>query len=380
MQGEFSMFSHEFPQDPGLIYLNHAGVGPWPRRTAEAIKAFADENLRSGARRYPDWTRVEQRLRERLTRLLNAPSSEDIALVKSTSEGLSFVAYGLDWQPGDAVVINQQEFPSNRIVWESLADRFGVEVRDVDLGAGATPEDALIDALHGRARLLAVSSVQYASGLRMDLARLAEACRARKVLFCLDAIQSLGALRLDLQAVPADFVVADGHKWMLGPEGLGVFYSRPEARERLRLTEFGWHSVQDAGNYDRLGWEVAATARRFECGSPNMLGIHGLEASLSLLEEIGQAEIERRVLDNARWLIERIRATPELELLSAGDEGRHAGIVTFRVHGKDPARTHRALADSGVVCARRGGGVRLSPHFYNTTEQLDETLKRALQA
>jgi cysteine desulfurase/selenocysteine lyase len=368
----------EFPHDRQLIYLNHAGVAPWPARTAEAIRAFAEENVRLGARHYPRWAQVESRLRDRFRQLLNARSNDDIALVKNTSEGLSMVAYGLDWRPGDAVVINNHEFPSNRVVWQSLTDRFGVEIRDVDLNGQPDPEAALIRALDGRVRLLSVSSVQYASGLRMGLGRLAEACRKHHVLFCVDAIQSLGALQMDVQAFEPDFVVADGHKWMLGPEGLGVFYSRPSARERLQLTQFGWHMVQDAGNYDRTDWEIASSARRFECGSPNMLGIFGLEASLSLLQEVGLVEVERRVLANARHLIEAVSRHPRLELVSSGDSGRHAGIVTFRVRDRDSRQVYRHLMGSGVVCAHRGGGIRFSPHFYNTPEQLDAALELAL--
>jgi cysteine desulfurase/selenocysteine lyase len=369
----------EFPQDEAIIYLNHAGIGPWPRRCAEAIARFAEENVRLGARNYPTWSRTEQRLRERLMRLLNAPSVDDIALVKNTSEGLSFVAYGLDWQPGDAVIINRQEFPSNRIVWESLRERFGVEVRDVDLNAAATPEDALIAAMDARVRLLAVSSVQYASGIRMDLERLAAACRQHDILFCLDAIQSLGALRLDVQAFPVDFAIADGHKWMLGPEGLGVFYSRPEARDRLRLMEFGWHMVRHMGDYDRLEWESALTARRFECGSPNMVGIFGLEASLAVLEDVGLDEVQARVLSNARYLMRLVEADSRLELVTPTAPERHAGIVSFRLSGRDVEQVYRQLMERGVVCAKRGGGIRFSPHFYNTQRQLEQALAIALE-
>lgn len=373
------MQQSEFPHEPGLIYLNHAGVAPWPRRSVEAVQAFAAENLRRGAAGYPRWLETERALRERLARLVNAPSTDDIALVKNTSEGLSFVAYGLEWREGDAVIINRDEFPSNRIVWESLRERFGVEVRDVDLAAGDSPEDALIAAMDGSVKLLAVSSVQYASGLRMDLPRLAEACRRRGILFCLDAIQSLGTLRLDAQALGVDFVIADGHKWMLGPEGLGVFYSRPEARARLRLTQYGWHMVENPGDYDSLDWRPAASARRFEAGSPNMLGVFALEASLALLEEIGAAEVEARVLANARHLMERIEADPALELLTPGEPGRHAGIVTFRVRGRDSEAIYRRLTDQGVICARRGGGIRFSPHFYNRAEDLERALEMAVE-
>ena len=274
-------WNDEFPQDPAICYLNHAAVAPWPKRAAEAVKAFACENLHQGARDYPRWVQLEHRLRGQLQTLLNAPGKGDIALVKNTSEALSFVAMGLDWTEGDEVLISDAEFPSNRIPWEALAPR-GVRLRQVSLN-GADPEGALIAAMGPATRLLSISSVQYASGLRMDLARLGRACRERGILFCVDAIQSLGAIELDVQAIHCDFAMADGHKWLLGPEGLGVFYCRREVRDRLHLTQFGWHMVEALGDYDRADWMPASTARRFEPGSPNTLAQHALSASLELL-------------------------------------------------------------------------------------------------
>src|SRR5690606_14744291 len=257
-----STLNDEFPQFDTLRYLNHAAVAPWPRRAAQAVSAFAEQNMTIGARDYPQWLKVEQRLRERLARLLNAPGSADVALLKNTSEALSFVAFGLDWRPGDRIVISDEEFPSNRIVWEALRPR-GVEVVEVSL-AGDDPEAALLAACDARTRLLAVSTVQYASGRRLDLPRLGDGCRAAGVLLCLDAIQQLGALPFDVQASGCAFAMADGHKWMLGPEGLGVFYCRADLREQLELHEYGWHMVEHLGDYDRRDWQPAPDARRFE--------------------------------------------------------------------------------------------------------------------
>ncbi|MGD8709168.1 MAG: aminotransferase class V-fold PLP-dependent enzyme [Ectothiorhodospiraceae bacterium] len=368
----------EFPHDDSLLYLNHAGVGPWPRRTADAVAAFAEENAVRGAADYPDWLAVERRLRERLARLLGGVDTSDVSLVKNTSEGLSLVAYGLDWRGGDNVVINDQEFPSNRMVWESLAQRFGVEVRDVSLASTDSPEDALLNAMDERTRVLPVSSVQYASGLRMDLSRLGAACRANGTLFCVDAIQSLGALAFDAPGCGADFVVADGHKWMLGPEGIGVLYATPRARDALNLLQYGWHMAAAMGDYDRTDWEPARDARRFEAGSPNSLGIHALDASLSLLEETGPETVESHVISNARYLMDRVAAEPGLELLTPSAQARHAGIVTFRVAGAEPGRLFRELRGEGVICAARGGGIRFSPHFYNDRQQLDRAVETLL--
>jgi selenocysteine lyase/cysteine desulfurase len=368
-----------FAIEPGITYLNHAAVAPWPLRTVEAVKRFAEENGRRGAADYPRWLDVERRLRVRLARLINAPSPEDVALVKNTSEALSMVAYCLQWQPGDNLVLFGGEFPSNRIVWESLAGH-GVQVRQVPLdAASAWPEDALINACDRRTRLISVSSVQYATGFRTDLGRLGEFCRASGVLYCVDAIQSLGAIPFDAQAVGADFVAADGHKWLLGPEGLGLFYCRPELRERLRLHEFGWHMVEFPGDYDRADWRPSPTGTRFECGSPNMLGVHALEASLTLIEDVGMDEIFRKILKNIDYAYEKIKQSEDLELVSSETSQRRSGIVTFRMTGADNKALHHFLVENRIICAARGGGIRLSPHFYNGPEEIDSALDRVSQ-
>ncbi|HYQ70546.1 MAG TPA: aminotransferase class V-fold PLP-dependent enzyme [Gammaproteobacteria bacterium] len=358
------MQTAEFQLDESLIYLNHAAVSPWPRRTADAVSAFAAENLAWGSRSYPEWVTTETCLRQQLQNLVNARSSAEIALLKNTSEALSIVAYGLSWQPGDKVVISNQEFPSNRIVWESLA-KYGVTTVAADLSACDTPETALIGCLDDHTRLLSVSSVQYGTGLRLDLDTLGNACRERGILFCVDAIQSLGAVAFDAQSCHADFVMADGHKWMTGPEGIALFYCRAESMDRLDLKQYGWHMVEDASDYSRTTWEVAHSARRFECGSPNMTGIHALHASLELLLEVGITRIQAQVLDNTRFMLDFFNSHPDrFSLLTPQATERHAGIVTFRPLRETPESLHARLTSANVACALRGGGIRFSPHFY----------------
>jgi selenocysteine lyase/cysteine desulfurase len=244
------------------------------------------ENGRVGSRHYERWLTTEQALRKQLQILINAASSDEIALMKSTSEALSVVAYGMRWKSGDEVIITSQEFPSNRIVWESLRAQ-GVAVVPVDISLTGHPEQQIIDAITPHTRLVSVSSVQYATGLALDLELIGSACKQHDVAFCVDAIQSIGVKPLDVEACHADFVMADGHKWMLGPEGLALFYCRSDWLERLDLKQYGWHMVEAMGDFDQRDWQPASTARRFECGSPNMLGIHALHASVSLLLEIG---------------------------------------------------------------------------------------------
>lgn len=363
---------NEFPQAPGLRYLNHAAVAPWPRRASSAVSQFAEQNAALGARDYPQWLKIENRLRERLARLLNAPTSADVALVKNTSEALSFVAFGLDWRAGDQIVISDEEFPSNRVVWEALQPQ-GVEVIQVSL-AGADPEADLLAACTPRTRLLAISAVQYASGIRLDLDRLGHGCEQRGVLLCIDAIQQLGALPFDVQQSRCAFAMADGHKWMLGPEGLGVFYCRSDLRPQLKLHEYGWHMLEHAGDYDRSDWQPARSARRFECGSPNMLGAVALEASLSLLEEVGMHQVAASLNERMEWLRAGLRQLPGIELLSPAQPERSAGIVTFRLAGSANQALFEQLRAEQVVCALRGGGIRLSPHFYTPAGVIDDTL------
>ncbi|NRH26946.1 aminotransferase class V-fold PLP-dependent enzyme [Pseudomonas sp. MS19] len=363
----------EFSQLLDLRYLNHAAVAPWPKRAVSAVARFAEENAQRGARDYPSWIQVEDKLRQRLSRLLNAPSTDDIALVKNTSEALSFVAFGLDWKAGDQIIISDEEFPSNRIVWEALRPQ-GVEIIQVNLQQG-DPETNLLEACGPRTRLMSVSAVQFASGLRLDLPRLGQGCKERGVLFCVDAIQQIGALPFDVQACQCAFAMADGHKWMLGPEGLGVFYCRSDLRDQLTLHEFGWHMLEHMGDYQRTEWQPANSARRFECGSPNMLGTMALEASLSLLEEVTMAEVGNALEQRVQWLIDGLNEIPGVQLHSALAPERRAGIINFTVDGHDNHALHKQLMAEQVVCIPRGKGIRFSPHFYTEPKVIEDTLR-----
>ncbi len=365
----------EFPLASELIYLNHAAVAPIPRRAADALHRFVEEYATRGAQLYAKWLETETTLRGQLARLINAPSVDDIGLLKNTSEALSVVAHGFPWRPGDNVVTSNEEFPSNRVVWETLASR-GVTLREADLRGAADPESALIAATDRRTRVLAVSSVQFASGLRLDLAKLGAFCRDHGIALCVDAIQAVGAVAQDVQHCHVDFLMADGHKWMLGPEGIALFYCAAPWREQLTLHQYGWHMREDAADYDSRHWIPARSARRFECGSPNMLGIQALSASLELLLEIGAERIERAVLARSEHLFEAVAERPDLALISDATPGRYAGIVTFRSRRIPAEGLYQHLRTAGVVCARRGDGIRFSPHFYTPMEQLDQALMR----
>lgn len=375
-----NLIRSEFLLDPDIKYLNHAAVSPWPVRTANAVKRFADENVHAGASSYIEWLETEARLRTQVKELLNAPAANDISLLKNTSEALSVVACGIDWCDGDNIVSTDQEFPSNRIVWEAQA-RHGVEFRQIDIMPPPEsndleyPESALVNACDERTRVMAISSVQYGTGLKLNLAKLGQFCRENDIYFCVDAIQSIGAHQLDIQAIKADFVMADAHKWMCGPEGIALFYCRSEIRDQLGLNQFGWHMVEDHSDFNRKEWVPAKNARRFECGSPNMLGIHALSASLSIFNEVGMQHVEELVLKNTSYLIDKLKSYGGITLLSPTGEQRRAGIVTFKIDSKDTAEIHAKLMKNKVICANRMGGIRFSPHFYTDLNVIDKSLE-----
>jgi selenocysteine lyase/cysteine desulfurase len=367
-------FPAEFPLDRELSYLNHAAIGPWPRRTAQVVAGFAQQNMSRGGADYPAWLDVERRLRERLARLINAASADDIALTKNTSEGLSTIAFGLDWRAGDEVLGVAHDFVSNRMVWEALDSR-GVRYRPIDALSSDDPEAALIEALTPQTRLLAVSTVNYAIGHRLDLPRLAAACQRRGILLSVDVIQSLGAVPFDLHEVDADFVICGGHKWLLSPEGLGFLYCRPALRDSLALHQFGWAMRESPYDFEADSWRPAESARRFESGTPNMMAIHAMDASISLFEEVGIAEVHRHLEANVAYLATALRGLPGIDILTPDDPARRAGILTFRSDAIEGGALHRGLMERGVICSARAGGVRLSPHFYTSRESLDRAIE-----
>jgi selenocysteine lyase/cysteine desulfurase len=363
MHKQFPVLEQDAP------YLNHAAVGPWPRATAEAVQAFAEENMRHGSANYTKWLERERELREMLARLTGAPSADDIALLKNTTECISTVAWGLDWQPGDNVVLPAAEFPSNRLPWLAQSTR-GVTAREVDIRAADDAEGALIEAMDARTRLLTVSSVQWADGFRLDLERLGAACRQRGVLFFVDAIQQLGALPIDVEACQADFLAADAHKWLLAPEGIAVFFCREEVRPRLQLLQQGWHMVDKSWDFDRTEWPVSDTAVRFEAGSPNTTGQAALHASAGLLLDFGMERVASAILQNTERLMTELVRIDGIRLNSRTAPARRSGIVSFGHETIAPGTLYQGLRERGISCALREGGVRVSPHFYQGESEL----------
>lgn len=362
----------EFPSLERWTYVNHAAVSPWPQRTVRAIEAFARSNHLDGPRDFPDWVANEQALRERAARLLGASAAE-ISLVPNTTEGICIVAAGLDWRAGDNLVTARGEFPSNRMAWAALAER-GVDLREVDLRAADDAEQALLDAMDEGTRVLAVSSVQWTDGLRLDLGRLGRACRRAGVLFFVDAIQQFGALRIDVGTERIDALAAGGHKWQMAPEGCGVFYCRARWRERLAPLKRGWRMLERPFAFDDPGRPIRAGGQRFEAGSPNTLGQFALNASLSLQEDWGQDWIEARVLANTERLRHGVASLPGVQPVGRPPPAPASGIVSLRPTRRPAREVVQRMAEQRVVAVARGDLVRLSPHAYQDERVVERVL------
>ena len=356
-----------------MAYLNHAGVAPISTRVQEALDRYTAEATRYGALHYSNFYDAEiERVRGRAAKLVGG-GADEIAFVKNTTEGLGMVAAGLDWQPGDQVVTCDLEYPSNVYPWWSLRDR-GVETVMLKGRNGRLPLESVAEAVaRPRARLLALSSVEFGSGYRQDVEALGQLCREHGVLFCLDAIQSLGCLPMDAPAWGVDFLAADGHKWLLSMEGCGIFYASRRVLDRVTPRIVGWRSVTDNDDFDRYHMDLQAGAGRFEEGTPNTAGIFALGAALDLLFEIGIEAIGRRVLH----LADRLGAGLDdkgANVLSPRGPGEASGIVAFQYGEEPPERTAARLRAAGVFVIVRRGAVRASPHFYNDEADLQRLL------
>jgi selenocysteine lyase/cysteine desulfurase len=357
-----------FPITKNVVYFNHAAVGPLSTRAYEAMERHARDQRDYGAMHWRDWYAEFDQFREAAARLLGGDATE-IAILKNTSEGLSFVAEGMRWKEGDNVVTTALEFPSNWTPWKRL-ERHGVTVR-----VAAEPTVEAIEAhIDDRTRLVTVSSVAFHNGFTADLNAIGALCARRNVLFCVDAIQSLGMLPIDVRAANISFLAADGHKWLCGPEGAAIFYVAAEHLDQLDPIESGWTNVDRQGRFIDCGLGLLPDSRRFEAGSLNTNGVYGLHAALKLIEETGIETIAERAVGLAARLADGLsaigfRVASPLPIRSA-----IVGATPPDVEKTSILWLHRKLEEEGIVTAPREGLLRFSPHFYNAESEVERVL------
>jgi cysteine desulfurase / selenocysteine lyase len=372
MSSEPPLDRADFPVTERWAYLNHAGINALPAPAVEAQHRCVSESAVDGGFAHPPHAERAEEVRQAAGVLMGVPAV-DVAFVKNTTEGLGFVANGLTWEAGDRVVVPDLEFPSTIYPWLALRDQGVVVDLVAPVGAGrCLPVDAFAAAIAAGPppKVVATSWVQFGRGWRTDLGALASVCHEAGALLCADVIQGLGVVPAALEAWGVDFAMADAHKWLLGPEGIGVLYVRRSCLEMLRPLEPGWASVAHREQWDNLALVWDDSARRFEGGTPNMVGVHGMGASLDLLLGAGVEAVWEHVSALTDRACDGLAAVGATVLSDRTTHGR-SGIVTFSVAGHDPAALTEALRARGVACSPRGGGVRLSPHGYNTEEEVD---------
>lgn len=358
----------QFPSAGVAVQFDHASVGPISLRASAAMREAADVYSAEGFQ--SSWRDDIEQVRGLLARLVGSTPG-NIAFTQNTSTGLSIAANGIDWRPGDSVVLPEREFPSNYYPWLNLEPR-GVQLRRVPAPAGHVTVDDMASAIDSRTRVVAVSAVQFSNGHRYDLDAIGAQCRRHGALFVVDGTQSVGALTIDVERSGVDVLAVSSHKWMLGPAGIGFVHVSDRAIGQIRPDIVGWLSVREPFTFD-YQLDLPSTADRYEAGTENVIGTLGLGAASSIFLEHGPDQVERDVLALTDRLCERLLRTGH-EVLSPRSTMQSSGIVVFRQPGVPADQMYVRLTAAGVRCALRGGGIRFSPHFYNNDDDIDVAL------
>jgi cysteine desulfurase / selenocysteine lyase len=367
---------HEFPVVRDRIFLAHAAVCALPRRVSEAIRGHADSSTKGDQETFLPAAQIRH-ARGLAARLLKA-QPEEIAFVGPTSLALSFIAAGLPWKKNDNVLIYFDDYPANVYPWMALAER-GVEVRFLNVRElGRIRPLDVIGQVDERTRLVALASAHFVSGYRPDLSAIGRALHEHHILFCVDAIQTLGAFPTTVEHL--DFLAADAHKWLLGPCGAGILYVRREVQDRLRPTAYGWHNVRCPNYVAQEEMVLRKDARRYEAGTQNLLGLAGLIAAMELVLEIGIDPIAAELLRKRAWVVSALE-TKGYRVLQGGTPSENAsGIITFDRERSEMVALSARLEAANITASLRADRsgrqyLRFSPHFYNTDDELQRVME-----
>lgn len=362
---------HEFPVTRDKIFLAHGGDCPLPRRVAEAVAKYARDAATGDQEKFV-YPKILSDGRRVAAQLINC-KPEEIALVGPTSLALSFIGSGLHFRRGDNVLIYFDDYPSNVYPWMALAEQ-GVEVRLMNTrGLGVIRPRDVIGQVDENTRLVALASCHFISGYRLDYTAVSSSLRDRNIMFCLDAIQTVGAF--PMQASQIDFLAADAHKWLLGPCGAGIMYVRESLQERLTPPIYGWHNVRSPEFVAQEQIVFRSGASRYEAGTHNLLGLVGLVTGMELILEIGVEAIAAELLRKRSWLVPALQAKGYQVLNADAPPENSSGITSFFKPAMDLAPLHQKLLDAQMITSLRTGRngqkyIRLSPHFYNTDDEL----------
>lgn len=365
------LFSH---YKNGTVYLNHAAISPLPNATADAIRSFLHSRQHGPVEDFENWMEVLEETRTFIARLIHAACPEQITFMGNTSDGISAVAESLSWQPGDEILLNTMEFPSNVQPFRAL-ERKGVSVRYIKPENGIITPEIIRNAVTPKTRLVSISAVQYLNGFRADLEGIGAVCNEKDLWFVVDGIQGLGASDINVETAHIDALATGGHKWLMSPMGTGFLYLSSPLAEKMTPSKTGWLSVKEPWELSNFEQPWLPVNRHLETGTMNMAGIVGMHASLNMFLQIGISAIREELLTLTDELIELLDKKDDVTLVTPQQRDKRSGIITFsRSSGPNPEDAVKKLKEQDIVISAREGLYRFSPHFYNTTDEIEQAI------
>jgi selenocysteine lyase/cysteine desulfurase len=358
----------------GIIYFNHASTAPISTVMKNRIDEFIRERSEDALDDYWAFKSVADETKSMIGEMINC-NGDRIAFLDNTTNGIIWLALGIDWKAGDRIILNDIEFPANVYPFLQLKEK-GVEVDIIKSTNGIVTAEEIINAIQPQTKLISISFVQFLSGYRIDLEKIGKVCKGKGIIFSVDSIQGLGAIRLDVEKCNIDCLANGTQKWMLGLQGLAFIYVRKELQDKMKSAPIGWLAVKDAWNLLDFDLTTKETAERFQPGTLNNLGIYAFNSSMKLFKEFGFDEIEKQVLSNSKYFIDELENIGHKSPLCSLPEKHLSGIVSFKTENGQKIFDH--LNQKKIVCSLREGYIRFAPHFYNTKQEIDlvvDTLK-----
>lgn len=352
------------------IYFNHAATGPFSKNVLNAVNDYLLQRSETDIDNYPEFLKVTAEIKNYITQMLNC-SYEQIAFVENTSNGMNVLAQGIKWQKGDSIILNDLEFPANVYPFLNL-EKEGVIVEFAKSRDGIVSAEDVLELIKPNTKLISISFVQFLTGYKVDLEKVGKVCDEKGIYFSVDAIQGLGAFTLDVKKCKIDFVSCGTAKWLLGMQGFAFIYVSEKLQQVLQPKYVGWLSVDEAWNLLDFNLKLKKTAETFQTGTINSLGAFGLLPSLKLFADFGYENVGRKIIDNSSHFIKKLLEIGIYPVLKDCENDNLSGIVSFK--HVNSMNILEELKKKEIYCSVREGMVRLSPHFYNTLEEIDQVV------
>jgi cysteine desulfurase / selenocysteine lyase len=355
----------------GMIYMNHAAISPLSFPVVQEINKYVHLRSETEIENFQEFLNLVSETKYLVGELINCPSDR-IAFVDNTSNGLNILAQGLDWKPGDRIILNDIEFPSNIYPFLNLKS-YGVEIDFVKSKNGKVLFEDIEALITPQTKLLSISQVQFLTGYQADIESIGELCRKHGIIFCVDSIQALGAITLDVKKCKVDFLSNGTQKWLMALEGLGFIYLTEQLQEKIKQKYAGWTSVADAWKLLDYKLVFKNSADRFQNGTLSSVGIVALNASLKFLKSFGYKEIEIKIINNSEYFLKALLEIGLEPILKNTERKNLSGIISFK--SEKAQEIFQMLLNRNITAAVREGIIRFSPHFYNSKEEIDKVIE-----